>query len=478
MTTQTIPNPSVPTTEADSLWEKPEFKTDFTSTQQVTLSWIQTLPPELKDAALYRLCKTVEAKPTLVESFTLNQVLYRTISGNTFTESAENVASRTGCDRKTILKGLNQAVEQNILEKNERPGTSTEYSFKPVEEWLPEPVVRKTDIRTKKVVEFPKVQDTEELQLASIQGVVHDTDYHQIDTPNIWRSNPDGTRYCQIPPIYDQETGVEIQRQMDEEGLTAQSVVRRAIAFSKVPLMLLEMLANIGRKLVEGFSLVELGSSKSVENKVSNPVTAPTAPITKTFDTSVELSDIEIDELSDVMTQIKLQLRIPVEAKMKDTIKRNWKGCTHFNNALAWCVDTAEWLESQNKLDRERLFGMLINAMKNDKKPKDHPSSREKLENASAYSNIVESVIPSYFELIQEALSSNDGDFIRLATFKILPLCYENRQFFGFEFVNRCFNVVRLNPKSMLVNSIHSMVKRFGHEWGVTINDDGQVVAV
>ncbi|MDR9900520.1 hypothetical protein G7B40_039145 [Aetokthonos hydrillicola Thurmond2011] len=141
MATQTIQNPSVPTTEADSLWEKREFKTDFTSTQQVTLSWIQTLPPELKDAALYRLCKAVEAKPTLVESFTLNQVLYRTISGNSFTESAESVASRTGCDRKTILKGLNQAVEQNILEKNERPGTSTEYSFKPVEEWLPEPVV-------------------------------------------------------------------------------------------------------------------------------------------------------------------------------------------------------------------------------------------------------------------------------------------------------------------------------------------------
>ncbi|MBW4586159.1 hypothetical protein G7B40_024825 [Aetokthonos hydrillicola Thurmond2011] len=453
---------------------------DFASTQQVSWEWIQTLPPELKDAALYRLCKVVESKPTLCESFTLNQILYRTISGNSFTESAEHVAARTGCDRKTILKGLNQAVEQNILEKNERPGTSTEYSFKPVEEWLPEPVVRKTDIRTRKVVEFPGIQSTEEvgneLQLASNDGVVHETDYHQIDTPSIWRSNPDGSRYAQVPPIYDQEIGVEIQRQMDEEGLTAQKVVGRAIAFSKIPLMLLEMLANIGRKLVEGFSSVELGSSKSVENKVSTPVTAPTTPITKTFDTSVELEEIEIDELNDVMTQIKLQLRIPIEAGFKDSIKRNWKGDTHFNNALAWCVETAEWLERQNKLEKEKLFGMLINAMKNDKKPR--AASPEKLENASAYSNIVESIIPSYFELIQEALSSNDGDFIRLATFKILPLCYENRQFFGFEFVKRCGDVARKNPKSTLVNSIHSMVKRFGHEWGVTINDDGQVVAV
>ena len=107
-------------TGTDSLWEKPTFEQDVSS-QQITDEWIQNLPPELKDAALYRFCKMIEAKPTMVESFTLNQVLYRTISGGTFTESAENVASRTGCDRKTILKGLNQAVEQNILEEERSP---------------------------------------------------------------------------------------------------------------------------------------------------------------------------------------------------------------------------------------------------------------------------------------------------------------------------------------------------------------------
>lgn len=71
---------------------------DGNSSGGVTLEWIQTLPQELKDEALLRLCKTVESKPTLCESFTLNQVLYRTISGNTFTESAESIAARTGCD--------------------------------------------------------------------------------------------------------------------------------------------------------------------------------------------------------------------------------------------------------------------------------------------------------------------------------------------------------------------------------------------
>ncbi|MDF5732044.1 MAG: hypothetical protein PUP92_29585, partial [Rhizonema sp. PD38] len=77
-----------------------------------------------------------------------------------------------------------------------------EYWFKPVEEWLPAPVVRIKDIRTKKVLEFPKIQDTEEVgieqQLASgvygtedsvprasrNDGVVPIADDHSKDTNN------------------------------------------------------------------------------------------------------------------------------------------------------------------------------------------------------------------------------------------------------------------------------------------------------
>ncbi len=255
----------------------PEFDDD--SPKGITLEWIQSLSPELKDAALFRFCRTAESKPTLVESFTLTQVIYRTISGGSFTESADNVAARTGCDRKTILKGLSIAKEQNIIEENKRPGTSSEYWFKPVEEWLPAPVVRIKDIRTKKIIEFPKIQYTEEVgfeeQLASNDGVVRNKDDHETDpnnkivvvnklikeqqqvvvriedTPTIWRSLPDGNRYAQIPPIHDQGVGVEIQRQMDESGLTAQSVVERAIAFSKVPLLVLEALASVGSRLLD-----------------------------------------------------------------------------------------------------------------------------------------------------------------------------------------------------------------------------------
>ena len=182
-----------------------------------------------------------------------------------------------------------------LLKRTRDQAPEREYWFKPVEEWLPEPVVRIKEIRTKKVLEFPKILDTEEVgieqQLASNDEVVLITDDHETDannnhvvvskilieqqqhvsipitdTPSIWRSLPDGNRYAQIPPIYDQDTGVEIQRQMESEGLTAQSVVRRAIAFSKVPLLVLEALASVGSRLLDACSQTESELLKG-ENK-------------------------------------------------------------------------------------------------------------------------------------------------------------------------------------------------------------------
>ncbi len=50
------------------------------------------------------------------------------------------------------------------------------------------------------------------------------------EKPSIWRQTTNGGRYCQIPPIHDQETGVTLQQMMDEEGLTAQRIVTEAIA--------------------------------------------------------------------------------------------------------------------------------------------------------------------------------------------------------------------------------------------------------
>ncbi|MDF5713721.1 MAG: hypothetical protein PUP93_07475 [Rhizonema sp. NSF051] len=251
--------------------------------QDLSLEWIDSLSLELLKTVVCRFCKIVESKPTLCESFALNQVLYRMISGNTFTESASRVAQRTGCNRKTILKGLDQAVEQNILELNLRSGTSNEYSFKPVEDWLPEPVVHKKD--TPKVIPLTSTEnpetpvETEPVQNSDdpkkdpnsvvVNKLINKQQQLEVsipitDNPSIWRSLPDGNRYAQIPPIHDQDTGVEIQRQMDEEGLTAQKVIGRAIAFSKIPLLILKTLANVGSRLLNACFQTESELFKSV----------------------------------------------------------------------------------------------------------------------------------------------------------------------------------------------------------------------
>ncbi len=47
---------------------------------------------------------------------------------------------------------------------------------------------------------------------------------------SVWRQPPGGgTRYCQIPPIHDQDTGVKLERIVLESGVTPQKVVTEAL---------------------------------------------------------------------------------------------------------------------------------------------------------------------------------------------------------------------------------------------------------
>ncbi|ARV58777.1 hypothetical protein BZZ01_09105 [Nostocales cyanobacterium HT-58-2] len=52
------------------------------------------------------------------------------------------------------------------------------------------------------------------------------------EKPSIWRRTKNGGRYCQIPPIHetDERTGTTLQKMIDEEGLSAQSIVAEAVA--------------------------------------------------------------------------------------------------------------------------------------------------------------------------------------------------------------------------------------------------------
>lgn len=50
-------------------------------------------------------------------------------------------------------------------------------------------------------------------------------------SPSIWRTTPKGERYCQVPPIWEDDhfTGVTLQAMIDCEGLTAQQIIRESL---------------------------------------------------------------------------------------------------------------------------------------------------------------------------------------------------------------------------------------------------------
>ncbi len=52
------------------------------------------------------------------------------------------------------------------------------------------------------------------------------------EKPTVWRQTGSGPRYVQIPAIHeqDEQTGLALQQMIESEGLTAQAIVREAIA--------------------------------------------------------------------------------------------------------------------------------------------------------------------------------------------------------------------------------------------------------
>ena len=350
----------------DALWEKPTFELDFASTQQVSLEWIQSLPLELKDAALYRLCKIVEAKPTLVELFTLSQVLYRTISGNTFTESAESVAARTGCDRKTILKGLHQAVEQNILSENKRPGTSNEYSFKPGQEWLPEPVHNKD---TQKIGGNNLVQFPTETNVDIVADVpVHNKDDHETDLNTVvvinelleqeqlevsvptedgsrkhWKYVGQGLPRVYIPPELDQDTGNKIESIHQATHRPRQGIIKEAVD------LLYDRLNRIPSVAVDKPTAMTQAAAVTI-----NPIVIPVAPTRPS-------SDAPTDEaLTDAMRELR-RLRIEDNATVRSMVKRLWHNFQGAYESLKQRVERNEPFVN--------ITGAFVNALKNGDKP-------------------------------------------------------------------------------------------------------------
>ncbi len=241
---------------------------NFEVSQEVQLS-IPFIPVWLDDYGL-----------TPAEFRVYCHVVRRAGKNGTCWESVPRIGKACRLSRNLTMAALHALTKvHRLLIRNKRVGETDEYTLAPSSDWAsPVPPEDRLLSRIKRVdVKDPSLQgistDSIEEQLPVLEEdtkVIQIKEYQEkqqqeevvvsmmSETPSIWRRNPDATRYCQIPPIYNQATGVEVQRQMEIEGLTAQTVVERAVAFSKVPRLILETLAFLSEKFLDGYKWLEL----------------------------------------------------------------------------------------------------------------------------------------------------------------------------------------------------------------------------
>ncbi|MBW4512490.1 MAG: hypothetical protein KME64_39270 [Scytonematopsis contorta HA4267-MV1] len=82
-----------------------------------------------------------------------------------------------------------------------------------------------------------QLQDLPEINQAVVRGLMESQRKVRVskqEKSSIWRLNPDGIRYVQVPPIHEQETGVQLQEMMEKLGKTAQAVITDAVQILKL----------------------------------------------------------------------------------------------------------------------------------------------------------------------------------------------------------------------------------------------------
>ncbi len=172
------------------------------------------------------------------------------------------------------------------------------------------------------------------------------------EKPSIWRRTKNGGRYCQIPPIHEQDerTGVTLQQMMDCEGLTAQQIVAEAIslrqAYKTGQLVLVddasfleyqlqsptcEMNSNqIDEVGTDNIELSENTNCAVVEQFVSKPTNSdnfgqvqvqehPTAENTEVpLLNDVPTEQYDQDQWHSLATRLQLLLALPIPYNRKD----------------------------------------------------------------------------------------------------------------------------------------------------------------
>jgi hypothetical protein len=152
-------------------------------------------------------------------------------------------SNKSGKSRTTLIAMKQSLIKRNIIEEI-RQGRNSVYFYRllPMEGWQrKEPPQKKISVdnlmnAVDNIIEFPINKEP----VAEKE-------------PSIWRNpeDSDSVRYWTTGQIYDDASGIEVVRQCEAEGLIPQQVVKRAIAFSKVPQLILGVIASVGEKLVK-----------------------------------------------------------------------------------------------------------------------------------------------------------------------------------------------------------------------------------
>lgn len=197
----------------------------------------------------------------VVFSNCLSDMEYRLISYLTLADtlfegipiSPSFMARRLRRSRTTIIAATKSLVDRNVIEKI-KPSKGQEFLYRllPMDGWQKrETVTRKVqtnvgDVKSN-IIDFPN------RNVAEDKGSDPWLDDEKVEPiPTIWRSpkDSDSNRYWTTGQIYDDASGIEVVRQCEAEGLVPQQVVKRAIAFSKVPQLILGTIASIAEKLI------------------------------------------------------------------------------------------------------------------------------------------------------------------------------------------------------------------------------------
>jgi hypothetical protein len=158
---------------------------------------------------------------------------------------------------------------------------------------------------------------TQEAVRALMEKARADSEPKEEEKPSIWRRTRDGRRYCQIPPIHEEnhETGTRIQRMMDEEGLTAQQIVAEGIslreAFTQGRLIFISPVdTSDGDSEEPEQGSTEEGRSESGRERLSEYSSSPhslTLSLSHSYSGAEESFDTSSPLLPDLYEQQKLR---------------------------------------------------------------------------------------------------------------------------------------------------------------------------